>query len=191
MEILNVDKMSFGSKKYEFKCECIYKGGHSLHSGQSTILNWLQYGTLEIYTDKIIFKQKGSITRRKKWEIEIHVNKIDFNKVEQFIAGRMDTAGALGAAMGAGGLGVLVAIQKDLHIKIPHIDENGKKQEPIFALIIKKEAEKMQKWIYDRTSKEGVFDKEDNEAIKILKIRFAKGEITKKQFEEMTKDLES
>jgi len=112
--------------------------------------------------------------------------------------------GLLGPTFGGMYGGVLQESGKKHQIVLPYIDENGIPQEPRFAVwsITGKVTKEWAKAIYERIveikksnadfndEKQKMAPSEDD-PIKILKIRLAKGEITLEEYERMKKILES
>lgn len=167
----------------EFKCyPVVYKGGHTLFLAKTGLLSPMgPVGDLHVKKTMLIF------IAGKKFEIEIPIDKIDFSDVKQWVGSRGTQQEAMayaGAGMPWGSIG---AMMKDLFVEIPFIDKNGKKQKPVFEFTNKKSAERFQKWLYKKLPKES--EKQAENPLEILKIRYAKGEITKKEYEEMKKDL--
>lgn len=175
------------TSKNEFKCKTVvYKGGHTLFLAKTGLLTPMgPIGDLYVKKDTIVFIEAG-----KKIEIKISIKKIDFSDVKQYIGSRGSQQEAMayaGAGMPWGSLG---AMAKDLFVEIPFIDENGKKQKPIFEFTDKKSAEAFQKWLYKKLPKESEKSKKQTEdPLSIIKIRYAKGEISKKEFNKMKKEL--
>ena len=142
------------------------------------------------FADHIVFISK-------KFSIKMPAKKIRFPEVTARIGTRGTQQQAMayaGAGMSWGSLG---AMAKDVFVKIPFIDDNGKKQEPEFELVNNKAAQILQSWIYEKTPKHAkgkaktVKQKrvKDDDVMQTVKLRYAKGEITKKEFEVMKKDL--
>jgi hypothetical protein len=96
------------------------------------------------------------------------------------------------------------------HIAIPYIDENGIQQAPRFGIssfrgkAIREWAVKLYQQVVNEKresakflakpetlNQEPVLSTNIDGPLKVLKLRFAKGEITKEQYEEMRKMLES
>jgi len=78
-------------------------------------------------------------------------------------------------------------------------DENGIVQQPVFGVSsyggkdIRKWAEKLYKQLVKvkQRSSQNIQTDDNNDPIAVLKLRFAKGEISKKEYEEMRKMIES
>lgn len=163
----------------EFKCkDVLYKGGHILYFGESG-------GELFVGKDMLTL-----VGYRNSFEIKMPLNKIDFSQVKHYIGSRGTQQEAMAYAGAHMPLGSIAAMRKDLFVEIPFIDENGKKQNPIFEFTDKKSAEKFQKWLYGKIPTESEKSKKQKEEpIEILKNRYAKGEISKKEYERMKKEL--
>jgi hypothetical protein len=112
-----------------------------------------------------------------------------------------------GVSGGAGdigiGSGMLYDSGKAHHIAIPYIDENGIPQAPRFGIssfrgkAIREWAVKLYQQVVNEKRESAKFlskavsSSNFDDPLKVLKLRFAKGEITKEQYEEMRKLLES
>ena len=172
----------FGGDPNKFK-NVFYKGGDMRFLAKTGILSPLGVmGRLIIQKDLLAFNTN-------KFAIKMPFKKIDFAKVEHKISLRGSEQEAIayaGAGMPWGSLG---AMAKDLFVKIPFVDENGKKEEPVFEFTNKGEAGRFQKWLYEKVPKSEESDNSEN-PLKTLKLRYAKGEITKKEFEDMKKTLD-
>ncbi len=177
------EEKEHNSENPSFKCGTVYyKGGDLRHVADKGILSSVGTGGNIIgYSDKMVFSSK-------KFEINIPAKKIDFSKVKSRIGSRGSEQEAMafaGAGMSFGSLG---AMGKDVFIKIPFIDENGRRQEPEFEVVNSKAAEMIQKWIYEKMPRQREKQK-DEKHIRILKERYARGEITKEEFKKMKNDL--
>lgn len=102
------------------------------------------------------------------------------------------------------GGGVIHETGQRHRLLIPYVDENGIVQQPIFGVSsyggkdIRKWAETLYEQLVEEKQqqsssdiKENIQTDKDSDPIAVLKLRYAKGEITKKEYEEMRKTLES
>jgi|SRR3989338_1140307 len=185
MGLFNVSKKD--NVESEFTCRTVvYKGGHSLFLSKSGMLSPMgPTGTLYVKKNIIIFDGKNI-------EINMPINKIDFSDVRQW----QDSRGTQQQAMAFAGKGMawgsIGAMSKDFFVEISFIDEKGKRQKPIFEFTNKGNAEKFQKWLYNKLPSESSKSKKQSEAedpLSVLKLRYAKGQISKKEYERMKKEL--
>lgn len=164
-----------------FACGGEYYGGHM---GFGT----RKYDQVTIgITKNFIVAVKTAFLKRNKWIMKIPIKKILVHEVRvgsEEAEGRYDTISSIYAT---GGLGLKGKVNM---ITIPFIDNDGIKQTPKFST---KKFKDFSKIFYEQIKKIKPVTKEkadEDDSIKILKIRYAKGEVTKKQFREMRKDLE-
>jgi len=174
----------FGGSPNEFR-SVYYKGGDARFLAMSGMLSPLgPAGKLTIESDMLIFRS-GKIL------MEMPFSKVRFSRVTQRIDSRGSQQQAIAFAAAGTALGSLGAMAKDLFVKIPFVDGNGMEQEPEFEFANKGEARRFQQWLYARTSKrrarvdEGV----EQDPLTILRARYARGEITRKEYERMKEDL--
>lgn len=156
----------------EFRCNLVYyKGGHTLYFSKTGLTSPIgPLGYLIVKNDAIIFISGKNL------EIRIPINKIDFSDVKHYVGSRGSQQEAMAYAGAGMPWGSLSAMAKDLFAEIPFIDDNGKKQRPIFEFADRKGAEQFQKWLYDKMPAESEkFINKNESPLEILKIRYAKG----------------
>jgi len=83
-----------------------------------------------------------------------------------------------------------VKLEKGMFSSAIAINVPGSIFDGLIEAIPKKDAEELLKIIYDRIHKKKNSTSNDDDPLKILKIRFAKGEITKEEYDEMKSMLE-
>jgi len=187
-------------------------GGHKAHLAGG-LVNKFESGTMRLTKDYFVFiktgvgwdKWHGLHANKEEWRISIPLKSIQIEKWHIDEKDRRETFvfGGIPTGVGIFGGGSIDKSGKAHDIVIPYIDENGVPQEPRFGVAsimgkgIKKWAEELyqavvnaQKDILKVSDKNSqTNEKTDEDPIKILKIRYAKGEITKEEFEQMKKDL--
>ena len=187
-----------------------YYGGHKIYLSGG-VSGDLQYGRL-ILTEHYVIFARGDKKPSKRWEIIIPLDSVI---VERW---GIEEVSREGFSSGAGDIGVgsgmIYGSGRAHHILVPYIDENGIPQAPRFGLSsykgegIRKLASELYLQVVNEKREQTKFSSiADNnikqhsnkrpisapdvdEPLKVLKIRFAKGEITKEQYEEMRKTLE-
>ena len=176
-------------ENYILKDGFFYWGGHK--EVQITGFFKMIKGEATLYHDSIDFKKHNSGTI-----ISIPLKSVQFESfgIQNKITGQSFQGGKFGFAFAGTTQNMTSA-----RLVIPYIDRNGVLQKPEFEFggIIKKTG----KWadeIYKRllplqnnsnVVKNKTEVNQDDEPMRILKIRYAKGEITKEEFEEIKKDL--
>src|SRR5918995_445531 len=189
-----------------------YYGGHKAYLSGG-YFGKFQVGRLVLSEHYLIFAREHK-DPEKRWEIVIPLDSVI---VERW--GIEEISRKQGVSGGAGdigiGSGMIYDSGKAHHITIPYIDENGIPQAPRFGIssfrgkAIREWAVRLYQQVVNEKRESAKFSsKADNnvkqplnqepvsspnidDPLKILKIRFAKGEITKEQYEEMRKMLES
>jgi hypothetical protein len=113
------------------------------------------------------------------------------------------TAGGVSSGNIAFGGGAIHETGQRHRLLIPYVDENGIVQQPVFGVSsyggkdIRKSAKKLYEQLVEvkkrlsQVAIEKVRTDKDNDPITVLKLRFAKGEITKEEYENMRKIIES
>jgi len=173
------------------KNTALYYGGHKRYVSGGYYTNEA-IGTLELSQNYLGFTEKNN-----KFNIIIPLSSIiveDWNI--ETSARRKVTSGMIGF-----GFGNIHESGKKHTFVVPYIDENGIRQEPQFGFITfigRNPAEKWAQVLYDKlvkvkkekleTSVDKLSKNEEN-PLKVLKLRLAKGEISKEEFEELKQVL--
>jgi hypothetical protein len=191
------------------KPDAEYYGGHKAYLSGG-YFDKFQTGRLILSEHYLIFAREHK-NPEKRWEIVIPLDSVI---VERW--GIEEISRKQGVSGGAGdvgiGSGILYDSGKAHHIAIPYTDENGIPQLPRFGIssfrgkAIREWAVKLYQQVVNEKRESAKFlsetDKQTinqepvsspniDDPLKVLKLRFAKGEITKEQYEEMRKMLES
>jgi hypothetical protein len=188
-----------------------YYGGHKAYLGGGTFGKF-EKGILILSEHYLTFVRVHDDPAQR-WEIVIPLDSVIVEGwgIEES-SRRKSIAG--GAFLGIGG-GVIHDKGKSHHIVVPYTDENGIPQEPRFG-VSSFQGKEIREWaikLYQQVvnekresvkfssradnntkqtlNQEPISSPDIDDPLKILKIRFAKGEITKEQYEEMRKMLES
>jgi hypothetical protein len=185
-----------------------YYGGHKVYLSGGYSGDF-QFGRL-ILTEHYLVFARGDKNTSKRWEIIIPLDSVIVERwgIEEISRGGYSSgAGDIGI-----GSGMIYGSGRAHHILVPYVDENGIPQGPRFGLssykgeaIRKLAAELYQQVVNEKResvkflskadkqplSQEPVSSPNIHDPLKVLKLRFAKGEITKEQYEEMWKMLES
>jgi len=186
IEKKEVSKIS-GIEKDAILCavSCFYLGGHMEYPVELGFLKKAlpgQDGYLGATNDFIIFVKPAVLG--KKWFFKIPFNRIDVQDVKIEFKEIHTLHGTVAALYATGGIG----LGKQNVIKIPFIDDNGVEQEPQFAIKKMKDfGVFVNKKLNELRKKANNEDKKD--PLQILKTRYAKGEISKTEFEKMKKIL--
>lgn len=167
-----------------------------------------QLGRL-ILTEHYLIFGRGDKKPSKRWEIIIPLDSVIVERwgIEEISRGGFSSgAGDIGI-----GSGMIYGSGRAHHVLVPYVDENGIPQAPRFGLssykgeaIRKLAAELYQQVVIEKRESTKYLSKADkqplnqepvsspniDDPLKVLKLRFAKGEITKEQYEEMRKILE-
>jgi hypothetical protein len=184
-----------------------YYGGHKVYLSGGYSGDF-QYGRLILTEHYLIFGREDK-KPSKRWEIIIPLDSVI---VERWGIEEISREGFSGGAGDIGiGSGMIYGSGRAHHVLVPYVDENGIPQAPRFGLssykgeaIRKFAAELYQQVVIEKRESTKYLSKVDKQSlnqepvtspntddpIKILKLRFAKGEITKEQYEEMRKMLE-
>ena len=190
-----------------------YYGGHKAYLSGG-YFDKFQYGRLILSEHYLIFAREHK-DPEKRWEIVIPLDSViverwGIEEISRRHGGISGGAGDIGI-----GSGMIYDSGKAHHIAVPYTDENGIPQVPRFGVssfrgkAIREWAAKLYQQVVNEKRESAKFSyKADNnrkqplnqesvsspnidDPLKVLKIRFAKGEITKEQYEEMRKTLES
>ncbi len=145
-----------------------------------------EQGSLGVTKDHIIFVN-NAILKRNKIILRIPFKKIIFEEISQSEKEDLDSGNFYTAMSYFAGYGPMSTYKKNIKlIRIPFKDENNVKQVPVFSI---KNIKEFGKLIYDMIPKYKKKEQIEDDPLKILKLRYAKGEISKKEFEELKKDL--
>lgn len=153
-------------------------------------------GSLLLYEDKIVFQENKLRSSKVRFEIPlINITNVGVKRTSEVDVHRL--AGLI--------LGTWVQFSKEhkTFLIIEYNDEMGMKQNPIFDFPLDagdKKKTKIAQLIYEKLKQlkskestqekeEGTF-KENEDPMKVLKLRLARGEITKEEYEERKKLLE-
>lgn len=176
----------------------LYYGGHKAYLAGG-MFNDFQGGNLTLTQNYLMF-----VCRKFRIEIPLKSIIIEDWKVDEKT--RRKTVSGGGLAFGLfGGYGTIKESGKGHDIVVPYIDENGIAQAPRFG-VASLSGNAIREWaqaIYQQlvnVSKENKAQKTDSseerhsesdEPLKLLKMRLAKGEITKEEFEDLRKIIDS
>lgn len=188
-----------------------YYGGHKVYLTGGYFGDF-QSGSLTLTEHYLIFA-RGDRNPCKRWEITIPLDSVIVERwsVEEISRKHRISGGAGDIGIGTG---MIYGSGRAHHILVPYIDENGIPQAPRFGIssfqgqAIREFAAKLYQRVVsekresirfssnaDNITKQPPNQKpisqDINDPLKVLKIRFAKGEITKEQYEDMRKMLES
>ncbi|MGI0022097.1 MAG: SHOCT domain-containing protein [Nitrososphaeraceae archaeon] len=188
-----------------------YYGGHKAYLAGGFAIKY-QVGRMYLTDSHLIFS-KPENDQSKRWEIVIPLNSVRVDKwrIEEESRRKEVSGGGVGVLLGSGigggiGGGTIHDEGKAHHIVIPYIDENGIPQEPRFGVssfrgkAIRQWSEKIYEQIV-KTKKDilqntntkqqtGTPKTKEDDPLHVLKMRLAKGEITKEEFEDLRKMLE-
>lgn len=184
-----------------------YFGGHKAYLGGGA-LSKHQTGRLFLTEHYLIFSQEDK-DPAKRWEIVIPLDSVIMRRwhIEE-VARRQNISGG-GTSMDnfAFGGGTIHDSGTAHHLVVPYIDENGIPQEPRFGIssfrgkAIKEWAAKIYQQVVKEknntpqvnvgTGSSSQHTQSNNDPIRVLKMRFAKGEISREEYEEMRKMLDS
>jgi hypothetical protein len=191
-----------------------YHGGHKAYLGGGAF-DKFEYGRLILSEHYLIFT-RGHKDPTKRWEIVIPLDSVIIERwgIEEE-SRRKGISGGAFSYEGIGiGSGMIHDSGKSHRIVVPYMDENGIPQEPRFGVssfrgkAIRELAVKLYQQVASEkkdttklSTKAGnnLTQQSDlqsvpitgsDDPLKILKIRYAKGEITKEQYEDMRKMLE-
>ena len=214
----NVPSLEFESESLCFKCFELkygkvlliaergeYYGGHKVHLAGGTFGDY-ESGKMFLTEEHFIFA-KGNKEIFKRWEIIIPLNSV---LIEQWnVRGESRRKQIAGGGVSpvdniAIGGGVIHETGQRHRLLIPYVDENGIVQQPVFGVSsykgkdIRKWAETLYQQLVEEKQQQlssdvnkSIQTDKDSDPISVLKLRYAKGEITKKEYEEMRKTIES
>ncbi|PJC51349.1 MAG: hypothetical protein CO032_00035 [Nitrosopumilales archaeon CG_4_9_14_0_2_um_filter_34_16] len=176
-----------------------YYGGHKAYLAGGTFGD-AQNGIL-ILTEKYLIFTKNAMRESKKWRIVIPLDKVILGdwKIDEKVRRKSMAGGGVGFGF-FGGAGTIHDTGKSHDIIVPYVDENGIEQAPRFGVssLTGNAIREWAKLIYDvlvNIQKQKKPEPEKIESVetenkvedplKVLKLRLAKGEITKEEFEEL------
>jgi hypothetical protein len=154
----------------------------------------------------VLIFAKGNKDVSKRWEIIIPLSSV---LIEQWnVKGesrrKQIAAGGISSDNIAFGGGAIHETGQRHRLVVPYVDENGIIQQPVFGISsykgkeIRIWAEELYKQLVEEKQRSSQVidekiqtDDDNDDPIAILKLRFAKGEISKKEYEEMRKMIES
>lgn len=184
-----------------------YFGGHKAYLAGGMFKQY-QSGKMYLTENYLLFDSIDK-TPSNKWEIMIPLGAVNLEgwNIEEVSRRKQISAGDIAVTSNVGFIGGAVHDSgKAHHLVVPYTDENGISQEPRFgvssyggkairewALKLYENVVKRKKTVLNNSiSKEQVREPmAPDDPLHILKLRFVKGEITKEEFEEMRKTIES
>lgn len=184
-----------------------YYGGHKAYLAGG-VFGKSQTGKMYLTEHYFLFI-KGDKDPSKRWEIVIPISSIITEKWRVEEVGRRQTISGAGTSIDnlAFGGGSIQESGKEHHIVIPYVDENGIPQEPRFG-VSSFRGKAIGEWsskLYEQVTKARKNDvsqrveartsnnespQTSDDPVKVLRLRFAKGEISKEEYEEMRKVIE-
>lgn len=187
-----------------------YHGGHKAFIAGGYASKF-ELGHMYLTEQFFIFIKKND-NPAKRIEIIISLNSVQIEgwEVEEESRRKSVGMGGLAAPTGFGAAGIASGTVHDEgkahHIVIPYVDENGIPQKPRFGIssfggkAIREWSEKVyQQIVKVKSTSRSIQEKNkpintsgnNDDPLHVLKLRFAKGEITKEEYEDMRKMLES
>ncbi|HUL14337.1 MAG TPA: SHOCT domain-containing protein [Candidatus Acidoferrum sp.] len=193
----------------------LMKSNGQYHGGHKAFVAGGYAGKFEIgrmsLTERFFIFTKYDKNPLKRIEIIIPLNSVQMQDwgIEEETRRKSVSMGGFATSTGLGAVGVGAGSIHDEgkahHIVIPYVDENGIPQKPRFGIssiggkAIREWSEKVYEQIVKAKRVESASIQEktssaestkNEDPIHVLKLRFAKGEITKEEFEDMKKMLE-
>ncbi len=146
-------------------------------------------GSIGVTNDSILFVSTA-LRKKNKIILKIPIKRIISSEVSQLVKEDLKNTNFWTSMSYFAGYGPMATYKKNVQLlKIPFEDENGIKQNPLFSI---KKNNEFSKLLYEKMPKKLEKEQETSggSSLKILKTRFAKGEITKEEYLEMKKELE-
>jgi hypothetical protein len=176
-----------------------YYGGHKVHLAGGVFSDY-EFGKMYLTDIYLIFaKENKDISKR--WEIIIPLSSVVMEQWDVKGESRRKQIVAGGASSGniAMGGGVIHERGQRHRLSIPYVDVNGIVQQPVFGVSsfrgkdIRKWAEKLYELLVKPRPKlsQNIEPSETKNPLDILKLRFAKGEISENEFKKMRKIIET
>jgi len=190
-----------------------YYGGHKAYLAGGVFSKY-QSGKMYL-TEQFLLFIRGDKDQSKRWEIVVPFSSIVMERWRVEEVGRRQSISGAGSSIDniAFGGGSIHESGKEHHLVVPYVDENGIPQEPRFGVssfrgkAIREWSSKLYEQVAkarkndvsqrveahagDQPSSNNESPQTSDDPIKVLKIRFAKGEISKEEYEEMRKMIES
>jgi hypothetical protein len=183
-----------------------YCGGHKLYLAGGKFGD-IEHGRMYLTSSCFIFN-KVNKDQKKNWEIIIPLNSMEIDKwqIKEESRRKNIVLGGTGNDYGFLSSGIINESGRRHRFVLPYIDENGVSHSPVFG-ISSLSGDAIKEWVSKiylalinvekKVSEQPLInesketkDSSIEDPLKIAKLRYARGEITKEEFEEMKKVLE-